>query len=193
MKAIRLNFRSILLGTAVVALATYTLWWSARPSIPAITVSAHGMTHSRPAIDGAVTPDLIPDDVAYSLVLRMLTPDPGPLGERRTRALVRFMYVESIPGSPGLAPPRDEEVDAIMKMVTSYGPRLKAVDPAIRATAQRKEHDFASAGRAAAAKAERAAIVTEFRTQLDAELGPAVASRVHRFVASAKRRMKIIH
>lgn len=100
----------------------------------------HPSKHPIPAIDGAARPDLIPDNVAYRIVLGLLGPPGRPTDLFDRRAFARRVFA-----SDGCALGRDERVDlwasTLLQHVQIYSTRRSILreraDPAAPA-----EHDL---------------------------------------------------
>jgi hypothetical protein len=86
-------------------------------------------------IDGAETPDLIDDALAFRMFLRMLLPRDGSASAQIAhrsyiKHIVRQAKHESSDAFGGDSRPRESEIDSMMRFVSSYSGRLKAFDAA---------------------------------------------------------------
>lgn len=102
-------------------------------ALPASSTSGHHVTsvvttrpqavhlETKPFIDGADTPGLIPDQVAYSLFLRMLLPGQTADARVRQQAYIRHILrgaaALSRGSAAGEASPRDEDSSRMLRLI----------------------------------------------------------------------------
>jgi hypothetical protein len=134
---------------------------------------------SGPFIDGAQTPELIPDDVAYSLFLRMLSArDQNPRALARQRSYLKHVLrgADAIEGSsdPGTMQ-TNADVETLLRFEESYEARLRTLDT--------------SGG----SKSDEVALVAEIVGTMPYLLGQRLATKIDRYVKKQfKRNVKII-
>jgi hypothetical protein len=135
---------------------------------------------SKPYIDGAQTPNLIPDEVGYSLFLRMLM-----TGETNDAGVRQRMYIKHVLrgaaaveyGEAGVsAPPKEEDVSNMLRFIASYEVPLRTVD----------------AG-GIASRSEAIPLVRATVARMPTYLGHELAHQIDRYVKEQfKRRVKLV-
>lgn len=130
----------------------------------------HGTSHPVPAIDGALQPDLISDDVALSLFSRAATPRVGDESARQSRAYLRYMLSRF--GDSSID--RDETANRALTVVREFKPKLDGIDAQLREAGEARDE-------------VNIAILKEHRIKLSANLrrvwltnwGPSGDAQVH--------------
>lgn len=132
--------------------------------------------HRPGSIDGRTHPQLIPDDMAYSLVMRTICDvQTAPDAAKRSRAYV------SLIGRTGGKPLTAHEQSSLLASANTFCEKAKAAEA--RAVAGSKDNGLASA---------RATALSEARASLRASLGETAHAGFVAFVQNEKKMMKVI-
>lgn len=163
-----------------------------RPVQVAQTSPPHPPTHTVPFIDGAKTPEMVPDAVAYRMFLRMLMPPRNHpealhIQESYIRHVLRAGAVLADPSHVDhvgeacdihkKAEPRSSEVLRLQQFVKSYESRLRAIDLARRSLRQRGDIFGARA-----LTADRDALVQEVIQAMPPALGAGTTKKLDHYV-----------
>lgn len=150
------------------------------PKPPALTATK--ATQDPPGtIDGAVTPELIPDDVAYSLFFNFVA---GRGTEKAKNSLKSYMTQVQL---------GNIDLEALMSTSDEYQRALNAIDSqsTLDRTSHKSIHDIET--QLNELKQRKLALVNEKVKSLPDRLGPSGAENVRRHVMKyIKRKVKII-
>ena len=147
-------------------------------------------------VDGAATPELIPNAVAYGLLFRVLGDKPGRLEEPRTRAYLKAMgllktqCVGCAPVPQHVGAELDEtQLAEFGKVLDEYRQRLR-----VFSTRAREIRTSANAGvELRQLQDEKSAYIADIVRELPTRIGPHSAAAVDAFVeAHLKKRIKIL-
>lgn len=151
-------------------------------------------TPPRPGIiDGAVTPELIPDDTAYALVFRVVGGRTTPVEKGSVRAYLRQagLGCQLCTRAPNAG--EEAEIDAVIAVADEYWRRVGELDAQTaeikdRAWPNPSEEDM---GRLRRLDAQRKVITAQIVASLPGRLGPAAAKLKHHIDKRVKPAVKI--
>jgi hypothetical protein len=177
-----------LAGVAVVAIAVAAPSSIKNTKSNPITPTANALAvptklpEQEGTIDGAVHPELIPDDVAYSLFLNFLAGHQSP--EQKNSMKAYFKYHPQLNGI---------DIDALMRVAEEFRAGNNALDDDERALANAgSQRSSAADARMALIKQRRLSLVNETIAALPNRIGKDSAERVKSHVMDyVKRRVKI--
>jgi hypothetical protein len=177
-----------LAGVAVVAIAVAAPSSSRNTKSTPISQTAdarlvpRNLLDQQGTIDGAVNPELIPDDVAYSLFLSFLAAHQSP--DQKNSMKAYFKYHPQLNGI---------DVDTLMRVAEEFRAGNKALDDEERALATAgSQRGSAADARMALIKQRRQILVNETVAALPNRIGKDSAERVKGHVMDyVRRRVKI--
>jgi hypothetical protein len=140
------------------------------------------VNHSMPvAIDGALTPEQIPDYVAYRHLIIALAADGAQSTQRDHIGALANGHFDARPGM------RDAVLRDLGLSEVDRAALLEAVVPAYAGLQSSLSKDAKTSAR----RALRDGVFQQTRTKIDASLSPAARDRVHAFLQAIKSQIKV--
>ena len=141
-------------------------------------------------IDGAVTPELIPDQVAYGLVFRLLADRHTDEEQRRARSYLRMVFGCGDCGNRGHSA-SENHINAFLAVVQEFEQRVGVLDRRAQEIWQVNPSPEVLV-ELNALQQQKEAIVAELIASLPVRLGPNGATRLHQHITDrVKRKTKI--